>query len=101
MTEAMMPLMEIQNSGMTVQDGSDVRRKTKILQNVNPTMASANSNHRPAAILHTTRSTIKDNLAVKVSKLANRHQTHGEARNMGNQRDRKNAGGEVTNGGNR
>ena len=62
-------------------------------------MASTNSNHRLAAILHMTRSTIKYNMADKVSKLVNRHKSHGEARDMGNGRDREGTSGKVTNGG--
>ena len=62
-------------------------------------MAAASSNHRPAAILHTTRSTIKYNLTVKVGDLTNRHKAHREARYMGNNGNREGTGGEVTNGG--
>ena len=64
-------------------------------------MESASSNHRLAVILHTTSSTIKYNLAVKVNELTNRHKAHKEAGNMRNSRDRKGMGGEVTNGGDR
>ena len=64
-------------------------------------MAAASSNHHPAAILHTTRSTIKYNLAVKVGELTNRHKAHREAGNMRNNRDIEGMGGEVTNGGDR
>ena len=64
-------------------------------------MAAANSNHRPAAILHTTRSTIKYNLIVKVGKMTNKYKAHREAGNMRNNRDREGMGGEVTNGGDR
>ena len=38
-------------------------------------------------------------MAVKVSKLANRHKAHGETRDMENKRDREGIGGKVTNGG--
>ena len=64
-------------------------------------MAAASSNHRPVAILHTTRSPIKHNLAPKVGKLTNRYKAHKEAGNMRNSRGREGMGGEVTNGGDR
>ena len=86
---------------MTVGDRCRGRRKTKGIQRVDSTMAAANSNHCPAAILHTTRSTIKYNLTVKVGKLTNRHKARREAGNMRNSRNREGMGGEMTNGGER
>ena len=71
----------------------------KGIQRVDSTIAAASSNHHPTAIQHTTRSTIKYNLTVKVGELTNRHKAHREAGNMRNRRDRDGIGGEVTNGG--
>ena len=70
----------------------------KGLQSVDSTMAAANANHRPVAILHTTGSTIKYNLTVKVGELTNRHKAHREAGHMGNNGDRERTSGEVANG---
>ena len=77
MTKTMMPHMVIQNSSVTEMSGSGGGRKMKRIQQVDSTMASASSKHYPAAILHTTRGTVKNNLTVKISKLANRHEAHG------------------------
>ena len=46
--------------------------RAKRLQDVDPSTTSANSNHYPIVILHTTRSMIKHNMTIKISKLANR-----------------------------
>ena len=46
-----------------------------------------------------TRRTIKDNLTVKVSKLANRHKAHGEARHIENRGYREGTGVKMANGG--
>ena len=64
-----MSLIEGQNCGMTVSEGSRGRWKAKKIQHVNSTMAAASSNHSPAAILHTTRNAIKYNLAAVVGEL--------------------------------
>ena len=80
-------LMIRQNSSMTVGDRCRGQGKMKGLQCVDSTMASASSNYYPAAILHTTRSTIKDNLTVKIGELTNRHKAHKEAWHMGNRRN--------------
>ena len=84
MTQAMMPLMKVQNGSMIVHVGGEGRWKAKRLQSIDPTMVSANSNHCSAAILHTTRSMIKYNLAVKISELTNKHEAHEKARDMEN-----------------
>ena len=73
MIETVVPLMEGQNSSMTVSHWGRGRRKTKGIQRVDSTMAAANSNHTPAAILHTTRRVIKYNLAAKVGELTHKH----------------------------
>ena len=61
----------------------------KGLQCVDSTVASVNSNHCPAAILDTTRSTIKYNLTVKIDELTNRYKAHREAWHMGNKENRE------------
>ena len=87
-----------QNSSMTVGDWCRGRWKMKGLQSVDSTMTSANSNHRPATILHTTRSTIKYNMTVKISELTDRHKAHREVWHMGNRGNREGTGGKVVNG---
>ena len=82
MTETVVPLMEGYNYSMTVCHRGRGRRKSKGIQRVDSTMAVANSNHSPAAILHTTRRTINYNLAAKVDELTHRHKTHRETGNM-------------------
>ena len=99
MTKAVVPLMKRQNNGVTVENRSNRRWKTKGFQRVNSTMASTNSNHRPTAILHRTRRTIKYYLAAKVGKLTNRHKAHREAGNMGDLGYREGRCREVTIGG--
>ena len=73
----------------------------KGLQNIDPTTASASSNHCSTAILHTTRGTIKHNMAVKISKLADGHKVHRRARYIENSRDRKSTDSKVANKGDR
>ena len=72
MTETVVPLMEGQNNSMTVSHRGRGRQKSKGVQRVDSTMAAANSNHSPAAILHTTRRTIKYNLAAEIDELTYR-----------------------------
>ena len=67
----MMPQLVRENSSMTVMSCAREGWKSKGIQCVDSTMASASSNHHFAAILHTTRSTVKNNLTVKISKLTN------------------------------
>jgi hypothetical protein len=64
-------------------------------------MAPANSNHCPAVILHTTRRSIKNNLAIKICELANRHKAHGKTGNMGDRWDREGVGMKIASGGDR
>ena len=64
-------------------------------------MASANSNHCPVAIMHTIRSTIKYNLAIKIGELTNRHKAYRETWHIGNRGNREGADREVANGGDR
>ena len=69
MTETVVPLMEGQNSSMTVSNWGRGRRKSKGIQRVDSTMAADS----PAAILHTTRRAIKYNLTAKVGEPTPRH----------------------------
>ena len=101
MTKAVVPLMRGQNGGVTVSDRGRGWRKAKGIQRVNSTMAAASSNHSPAAILHTTRKTIKYILAAEVGELTHRHKAHKETWNMGHNRYREGSGREMTNGGDR
>ena len=78
MAKAVVPLMRGQNGGVTVSDQGRGWRKAQGIQHVYSTMAVASSNHSPAAILHTTRRTIKYNLAVEIGELTHRHKTHRE-----------------------
>ena len=64
-------------------------------------MAATNSNHTPAAILHTRRRAIKYNLTAEVGELTHRHKAQRETGNMGNNGNRKGMDREVTNRGDR
>ena len=82
MIETMVPLMEGYNSSMTVSHRGRGRRKSKGIQRVDSTMAATSSNHSPAVIFHTTRRTIKYNLATEVGELTHRHKAHRGTGNM-------------------
>ena len=101
MAQAVVLLMRRQNCGVTVSDWGRWWLKMQGIQHVYSTMAAASSNHSPAAILHTTRRTIKYNLAAEVSELTHRHKAHRETWNMGHSGYIKGSGREMTDGGDR